>query len=63
MTIQAPCIVTTESCNTVFPRDMVFLRNIRINTLHKGDDDNNNNNNNNSTTTTTTNNNNMKYIG
>jgi hypothetical protein len=36
---------------TVFPRDMVCLRNISVNTLHKGDidddDDNNNNNNNN----------------
>jgi len=39
----------------VFPRDIVCLRNISINTLHKGDDDddnddddddNNNNNNN-----------------
>ena len=36
--------------NTVFPRDIVRLRNVRINILHKGhendDDDNNNNNNN-----------------
>ena len=41
---------------TLFPRDIVCLRNISINTLHKGDDDdddhdddndNNNNNNNN----------------
>jgi hypothetical protein len=38
---------------TVFPRDMVCLRNIRVDTLHKGDidddddDDNNNNYNNN----------------
>jgi hypothetical protein len=40
----------------VFPRDMVCLRNISVNTLHKGDteddddddgDNNNNNNNNN----------------
>jgi hypothetical protein len=38
-------------CNTVFPRDMVCLRNISVDTLHKGDtedddddDDNNNNN-------------------
>jgi hypothetical protein len=37
----------------VFPRDMVCLRNISVDTLHKGDtdydnddDDNNNNNNN-----------------
>jgi len=34
---------------TLFPRDIVCLRNISINTLHKGDDDdddydNNNNN-------------------
>ena len=44
-----------NSCNTVFPSDMVCLRNICINTMHKGndddddddDDDNNNNNNNN----------------
>jgi len=42
--------------NTVFARDIVCLRNISINTLHKGDDDgddddddNNNNNNNNNT--------------
>ena len=39
-----------NSCNTLFPRDIVCLRNISINTLHKGDDDddddNNNNNNN-----------------
>jgi hypothetical protein len=41
----------------VFPRDRVFLRNISVDTLHKGDtdddddddDDNNNNNNNNYT--------------
>jgi len=31
----------------VFLRDIVCLRNISINTLHKGDDDDNNNNNNN----------------
>jgi hypothetical protein len=36
----------------MFPRDMVCLRNISVNTLHKGDndddnDDGNNNNNNN----------------
>jgi hypothetical protein len=36
----------------MFPRDMVCLRNIRVDTLHKGDtedndDDNNNNNSNN----------------
>jgi hypothetical protein len=33
----------------VFPRDMVFLRNINVDTLHKGktEDNNNNNNNNN----------------
>jgi hypothetical protein len=40
----------------MFPRDMVYLRNISVDTLHKGDieeeeeeddDDNNNNNNNN----------------
>jgi len=41
---------------TLFPRDTVCLRNISINTLHKGDDDddddddNNNNNNNNKST-------------
>ena len=44
-----------NSCNTVFPRDIICLRNISINTLHKGDDDDdddddNNNNNNNSVT-------------
>ena len=31
---------------TVFPRDIVCLRNISINTLHKGDDDDDDNNNN-----------------
>jgi len=31
----------------VFPRDIVCLRNMSINTLHKGDDDDDNNNNNN----------------
>jgi len=44
----------------VFPRDIVFLTNISINTLHKGDDDDgndddDNNNNNKSTTTQITN--------
>ena len=48
--------VHQNSCNTVFPRDMVFLRNISVDTVHKGDiyddddDDNNNNNNNNNFT-------------
>jgi hypothetical protein len=33
----------------MFPRDMVCLRNVSVDTLHKGDtDDNNNNKNNNS---------------
>jgi len=44
-----------NNCNTVFPRAIVCLRNVSINTLRKGDDDddddddddNNNNNNNN----------------
>jgi len=41
---------TMNSYNTVLPRDMVCLRNISVDTLHKGDtedddDDNNNNNN------------------
>jgi len=31
----------------VFPRDIVCLRNMSVNTLHKGDDDDDNNNNNN----------------
>jgi len=31
----------------VFPRDMVCLRNISVDTLHKGDTKDNNNNNNN----------------
>jgi len=31
----------------VFPRDIVCLRNISINTLHKGNDDDDDNNNNN----------------
>jgi len=36
----------------MFPRDMVCLRNISVDTLHKGDtkDNNNNNNNNNNNT-------------
>ena len=34
-----------NSCNTVFPRDIVCLRNMSINTLHKGDDDDDDNNN------------------
>ena len=36
-----------NSSNTVFPRDIVFLKNISINTLHKGDDDDDNDDNNN----------------
>jgi hypothetical protein len=36
-----------NSCNTVFPRYIVCLRNISINTLHKGDDNDDDNNNNN----------------
>jgi len=32
---------------TLFPRDIVCLRNIRINTLHKGDDDDDDDDNNN----------------
>ena len=32
---------------TLFPRDIVCLRNMSINILHKGDDDSHNNNNNN----------------
>jgi len=35
-----------NSCNTMFPRDMVCLRNISVDALHKGDDDDDNNNNN-----------------
>jgi hypothetical protein len=30
-----------NGCNPLFPRDIVCLRNISINTLHKGDDDDN----------------------
>jgi hypothetical protein len=26
-------------CNTVYPRDMVCLRNISVNTMHKGDNE------------------------
>ena len=33
-----------NNCNTVFPRDIVCLRDMSINTLHKGDDDDDNNN-------------------
>ena len=32
-------------CNTMFPRDMVCLRNISVDTLHKGDTEDNNNDN------------------
>ena len=32
-------ICTVNSCNTVFPRNMVCFRNMGVNTLHKGDDD------------------------
>jgi hypothetical protein len=47
-----------NSCNTVFPRDIVCLRNINVDTLRKGDteddddddDDNNNNDDNNNDT-------------
>ena len=35
-----------NSCNTVFPRDIVCLRNVSISTLHKGDDDDDDDNNN-----------------
>ena len=34
-----------SSCESVSPRDMVCLGDIRVNTLYKGDSDNNNNNN------------------
>jgi hypothetical protein len=27
-----------NGCNTLFPRDIICLRNISTNTLHKGDD-------------------------
>ena len=40
-------IIIISTCNTVFPRDKVFLRNISINTVHKGDDNDDNDNNNN----------------
>jgi hypothetical protein len=33
-----------NSCNTVFPRDMVCLRNISVDTLHIGDTEDNSNN-------------------
>jgi len=33
-----------NSCNIVFPRDIVCFRNISKNILHKGDDDDDNNN-------------------
>ena len=49
----------------MFPRDMVCLRNVSVDTLHKGDtednndDDNNNNNNNNNNKNNNNNNNNQ----
>jgi len=36
-------IIIISTCNTVFPRDKFFLRNIRINILYKGFDDDNDN--------------------
>jgi len=42
-----------NSCNTVFPRDMVFLRNVSVDTLHKVDTEGNNNNNNNNNNSAT----------
>ena len=36
--------INNSTFNTVFPRYIVCLGNISINTLHKGDDDDNNNN-------------------
>jgi len=59
-------IIHQNSCNTMFPRDMVCFRNMSVDTLHKGDiedddddddddDDNNNDNNNN-------NNNNISFL-
>jgi hypothetical protein len=35
-----------NSCNTIYPRNMVCFRYIIVNTLHKGDNKDNNNNNN-----------------
>ena len=40
-------IIIQNSCNTVLCRDTVCVRDISINTLHKGDDDDDDNNNNN----------------
>jgi hypothetical protein len=37
-----PVIEQENDCNTVFPRDIVCLRNVSINTPYKGDDDDNN---------------------
>ena len=36
-----------NSCNNVFPRDMVCLRNMCVDTLHKGDNDDDDDDNNN----------------
>jgi hypothetical protein len=36
-----------NGCNTMFPMDMVYFRNISVDTLHKSDTEDNNNNNNN----------------
>ena len=41
MMIMMMIIIIISTCNTVFPRDKVFLRNIRINILYKGFDDDN----------------------
>jgi len=52
----------------VFPRDVVCLRNISVDTQHKGDteddddDDNNNNNNNNNNNSNSNNNNNNNAL-
>ena len=42
---------TMNSCNTVFPRDMVCLRNISVDTLHKGDTDDDDDDDNNTCST------------
>jgi hypothetical protein len=52
---------TQTGCNTVFPRDMVCLMNISVDTLHKENTEDNNNNNNNNNNSNNNNNNNKIY--
>jgi len=45
--VDVPCFVITESCNVLYPRNIVCFSYIIVNTQYTGDKYNNNNNNNN----------------